>query len=80
MKIIDTSAVNANSWLPLLGNYGGSGANSFATTSGTGSMVGLDFIQQSYTECLNAIAQFAIANTADVTVMYGCNKFSLLPL
>jgi hypothetical protein len=79
MKIIDTSAVNANSWLPLLGNYGGSGANAFATTSGTGSMAGIDFIQQAYTECLNAISQFAIADTTKVTVMYGCNQFYTPP-
>jgi len=75
MKIIDTSTANTFSWMPLLGNHGGLGANSFATTGGTGSMVGIDFIQQAYAECLNAIAEFAIADATKVTVMYGCNKF-----
>lgn len=78
MKIIDTSAVNENSWLPLLGNYNGVVANSFVN-GGSASMVGIDFIQQAYTECLNAIAEFAIQDTTKITVMYGCNQFFTPP-
>jgi hypothetical protein len=74
MKIIDTSAVTTNGWLPLLGNFGGSGINAFATAGSTGSMAGIDFIQQAYTECLNAIAEFAVADPTVATIMYGCTK------
>lgn len=79
MKIIETSAVTSSSWMPLLGNYGGGGTNSFATTGGTASMVGIDFMQQAYTECLDAIAKFALTNTTGVTVMYGCNQYYTPP-
>ena len=79
MKLIDTSAVNANKWLPLLGNYLGSG-NTFVNNSSTStSMAGIDFIQQAYSECLDAIAQLAVTNPLEITVMWGCNKFYTPP-
>ena len=77
MKIIDTSAANANRWLPLLGNYYDAvhtTYNSFAVNGSTSQyLAGIDFIQQAYTECINAIAEFAIADKTKVTVLSGCN-------
>jgi hypothetical protein len=83
MKIIDTSPANTNNWLPLLGNYYDavhSTYNSFVVNGSTSSyLAGIDFIQQAYTECINAIAEFAIADTTKVTILYGCNIFYVPP-
>ncbi len=67
MKKIDTSAITSGSWMPVLGNYGG---NNFVNGSPSGSLAGLDFLQQAYYECLNALSQFIVNDQTQPTVMY----------
>jgi hypothetical protein len=59
MKKLDTSAININSWMPLLANN-------------PAGLAGIDFLQQAYIECLRALAGFLVADSTKVTIMYGC--------
>jgi len=67
MKKIDTSAITSGSWLPVLGNYNG---NNFVNGSPSGNLAGLDFLQQAYFECINALSQFVVVNQNVPTIMY----------
>ena len=53
--------------MPVVGNYGG---NNFVNGGNTGSLAGLDFLQQAYAECINALAQFMVNDETQPTIMY----------
>jgi hypothetical protein len=73
MKKIDTSAITSypaqsvNSWMPVIGNWNG---NNFVNGSPSGNLAGLDFLQQAYFECINALSQFIINDPTQPTIMY----------
>jgi hypothetical protein len=59
MKKIDTSSVTSNNWLALLANAQG---KNFMNNPGNAALAGIDFLQQAYTECLQAICEGLIEN------------------
>ena len=67
MKKIDTSAITSGGWMPVLGNLAG---NNFVNGADGSTLAGLDFLQQAYFECINALSQFIILDQTQPTIMY----------
>ncbi len=67
MKNIDTSAVTNSNWLALLANAQG---KNFMNNNGDPALAGIDFLQQSYYECIQAICESLITDDTKVTWLW----------